>query len=86
MENEDLDNENKWVLLASLLPNGVELNPVDDNEAEIVWGEKSITVRNDGNDYEINGRKIHFEDDYFEVINTILIPYILQELDGNERF
>ena len=85
MENEE-QTEDKWTLLASLLPDGVDLEPVDENEAEVTWDGNSITVRNEGNDYEVNGRKIHFEDDYFEVINTIIIPYILQELDGNERF
>ncbi len=85
MENEE-QTEDKWTLLASLLPDGVDLEPVDENEAEVTWNGNSTTVRNEGTDYEVNGRKIHFEDDYFEVINTIIIPYILQELDGNERF
>ena len=75
-----------WDVLTTNMPEGVEVFPdgdeavvrFDDNELTVVW--------NDGNNsFTINGKTLHFEDIDLEVIGTILIPYILQELDGERR-
>ena len=81
MEQDDI-----WTLLASLMPSNIEVNPKNDSEAVISDGNKELTVvfDEDENSYTINGKTLHFEDD-FEVTNTLLIPYILQELDGERR-
>lgn len=74
-----------WTILASLMPEGIEVIP-DGSQAEIKQDENilKIVYNEDNNSYTINGKTLHFEDD-FEVINTLLIPYILQELDGERR-
>lgn len=76
----------QWELLAALLPDGVELNPSDDNSAEITSKDSSVTVvANNDNSFVVGQQTIHFEDDNPEIINTILVPCILQQLDGQRR-
>ena len=75
-----------WDVLTANMPEGVEVFPdgdevvvrFDDNELTVVWNDAD-------NSFTINGKTLHFEDVDFEVIGTILIPYILQELDGERR-
>lgn len=69
------------------MPSGVEVNPKDDSSAEVVYDGNSVSViYNDAdNSYVVNGKTLHFQDVDEEVVNTALIPYILQELDGNKR-
>lgn len=78
-------NDDFWNILTALFPSGVEVFP-DGEEAEIVMGDKSVNVvcNFDNNSYTINGKTLHF-DDNAEIVGTILVPYILQELDGNRR-
>ena len=78
-------NDEKWVLIAALLPSGVELNIIDDDSCEITDGSNQVTIVSNDNSYVINGKTLHFEDIDDDVINTLLVPYILQELDGQRR-
>jgi len=75
-----------WDIITSLLPSGVEVYS-DKDEAEIRMGDKSINaVWDDENkSCTMNGKTLHFKDVEAEIIGTILVPYILQELDGNQR-
>lgn len=77
--------EEQWVIMTSLLPKGYELNEISEDECEVTDGNKIIKVIRNDNDYVVNGVTLHFEDEDYEIINTLLIPYILQEIDGNER-
>lgn len=81
MENEDI-----WTLLASVMPEGIEVIPEGD-EALIKSEENELNVvyNPDKNSYTMNGKTIHFQDTEMEVVNTILVPFILQELDGQPR-
>ena len=76
----------RWTLMAALMPEGIEVIP-DGYEALITDGDKRINViYNDLNgSYVINGKTYHFKDNDFEFLNTLLVPIILQELDGNRR-
>lgn len=75
----------QWELITALLPSGIELIPNED-EAIIKNSEKSIKViRANDNSYVVNGHVVTFEDSLDEIVNTLLIPYILQELDGEKR-
>jgi len=78
--------EDIWTLLASLMPKGIEVNPKSEEEAEITDGKNKLNIvyDSDVNTYTLNGKTLHFSDD-FDVVNTILVPYILQELDGVRR-
>ena len=69
------------------MPSGVEVNPKDGDSAEVTWNGKSVSViYNDAdNSYVVDGQTLHFQDLDDEVVSTILVPYILQTLDGNER-
>ena len=75
-----------WDVLTANMPEGVEVFPdgdeavgrFDDNELTVVWNDTD-------NSFTINGKTLHFGDVDLEVIGTILIPYILQELDGERR-
>lgn len=82
-----MNDDERWTLLASVMPDGINVNPKENGEAEITDGENEITViYNDAdNSYVINGKTIHFDKINNEFVNTILVPYILQELDGQRR-
>ncbi len=77
--------EEQWVIMTSLLPEGYELNEISKDECEITDGNKTVKVIRNDNNFVVNDVTLHFEDEDFEIINTLLIPYILQEIDGNER-
>lgn len=76
-----------WTLLTALLPPSFELNPKSDEEAELTNGDKTINIiYNDvGNSYTIDGTTLHFEDTDPEIVNTLLVPYLLQLFDGVKR-
>ena len=80
-----MDNNEFWTNFTALLPNGVETTPRDE-ECLVKWKDKEINVVRNDNSFVINGKTLHFEDDSEEIINTLLVPYVLQELDGNRRF
>jgi hypothetical protein len=44
-----------------------------------------VNIVRNGNNFTLNGKTLHFEDSDSDVINTFLIPSILQEFDGNKR-
>lgn len=77
--------EEQWVIMTSLLPKGYELKEISEDECEVTDGDKTVKVIRNDNDFVVNGTTLHFEDEDYEIINTLLIPYILQEIDGNER-
>ena len=81
-----MNDDEFWTLLAALMPDGIEVLP-DGSEALVKgFGKKLGLVRDEeGNSYTINGKTIHFEDTEAEVVNTMLVPFILQELDGQRR-
>jgi len=79
-----MDNDEFWINLTALLPSGADAN-FDDNECTVKFGDKELTVIRNENNFTINGKTLHFDDSDFEIINTLLVPYILQELDGNKR-
>lgn len=81
-----MEEENKWTLLASILPGGIELNELSEDECEVTDGENTIKVISNDTSYVVNGRTISFEDTDPEIINTLVVPFIMQELDGNKRF
>ncbi len=83
MENEDI---NKWTLLAAILPKGMDLNELSKDECELTDGENTIKIIDNGSSYVIGDKSISFEDTDPEIINTLVLPFILQELDGNRRF
>lgn len=83
MENEEI---NKWELLAAIMPSGIDLKELSEDECEITDGENTIKVIDNGDSYVVNGRTIHFEDTDPEIVNTLVLPFIMQELDGNRRF
>ena len=80
-----MENEEFWTNLTSLLPNGVE-SDFNDNDCTITSKDKKITIVKNDNSFTVNGKTLHFNDNDVEIINTLLVPYILQELDGNKRF
>ena len=81
-----MENEDKWTLLASIMPKGVDVKPLSDDECEISNGENTVKIIDNGSSYVINGRSISFEDTDPEIINSLVLPFIMQELDGNRRF
>lgn len=77
---------NIWTLLAALMPDGIEVYPDGDEASVKGFGKELNVVYNEkNNSYTINGKTLHFEDTEPEVVNTILVPFILQELDGQKR-
>ena len=78
-----MENEEIWTLLASLMPEGIEVIPSGDEA--LVKSEDGELNNAERNSYTMNGKTIHFQDTEFEVVNTILVPFILQELDGKRR-
>ena len=80
-----MDYDAMWTTLTALLPDGFELN-YNKDEATISDGETDMNVVYHDNCYVINGKSFHFEDSDPEVVNTHLIPCILQEFDGEKRF
>ena len=81
-----MENEEIWTLLASLMPEGIEVIPNGDEAlVKSEDGELNILYNAERNSYTMNGKTIHFQDTEFEVVNTILVPFILQELDGKRR-
>jgi hypothetical protein len=83
MENEEI---NKWELLAAIMPSGIDVKETSEGECEISNGENTIKVIDNGSSYVIGDRSISFEDTEPEIINTLLLPFIMQELDGQRRF
>lgn len=81
-----MENEDKWTLLASIMPNGIDVKETSEGECEINNGENTIKVIDNGSSYVIGDRSISFEDTEPEIINTLLLPFIMQELDGQRRF
>lgn len=79
-----MDSNEFWTNFTALLPDGVETTP-DGDECTVTWKDKEINVVRNDNSFVINGKTLHFEDDSEEIINTLLVPYVLQELDGQRR-
>lgn len=73
-----------WTNFTALLPDGVETQFNEDRCTVSGFGKSANIVRND-NSFVINGKSLHFEDDSEDIINTLLVPYVLQELDGHKR-
>jgi hypothetical protein len=80
-----MDNDEFWTNLTSLLPSGIESN-FNDDECSITSGDKTVTIIKNENDFTVNGKTLHFKENDFEILNTLLVPFVLQELDGNKRF
>ena len=80
-----MDFDIMWTTLAALLPDGFNLD-FDEDEATISDGEKEMNIVYHDNCYVINGKSFHFEDTDPEIVNTLLIPCILQEFDNEKRF
>ena len=79
-----MDNDEFWTNFTVLLPNGVETQPKD-SECLVKWKDKELNIVRNDNSFVINGKTLQFEDDSEDIINTFLVPYVLQELDGQRR-
>ena len=79
-----MDNDEFWTNFTALLPNGVETTPGDE-ECLVKWNDKELNIVRNDNSFVINGKKLQFEDNSEDIINTFLVPYVLQELDGQKR-
>lgn len=79
-----MDNNEFWTNFTALLPSGVETQPRDE-ECLVKWNDKELNIVKDDNSFVINGKTLKFEDDSEDIINTFLVPYVLQELDGQRR-
>lgn len=79
-----MDNDEFWTNFTALLPNGVETTPRDE-ECLVKWNDKKLNIIRNDNSFVINGKKLQFEDNSEDIINTFLVPYVLQELDGQKR-
>lgn len=79
-----MDNNEFWTNFTTLLPNGVETTPRDE-ECLVKWNDKELNIIRNDNSFVINGKKLQFEDNSEDIINTFLVPYVLQELDGQKR-
>lgn len=79
-----MDNDEFWINFTALLPNGVETQPKD-SECLVKWNDKELNIVRNDNSFVINGKTLQFEDDSEDIINTFLVPYVLQELDGQKR-
>ena len=79
-----MDNDEFWANFTALLPNSVETQPKD-SECLVKWNDKELNIVRNDNSFVINGKTLQFEDDSEDIINTFLVPYVLQELDGQRR-
>ena len=79
-----MDNDEFWTNFTALLPNGVETTPKDE-ECLVKWNGKELNIVRNDNSFVINGKTLQFEDNSKDIINTFLVPYVLQELDGQKR-
>lgn len=79
-----MDNDEFWTNFTALLPEGVEIYP-NDEECLVKWNDKELNIVKNDNSFVINGKTLHFEDNSVDIINTFLVPYVLQELDGQKR-
>lgn len=79
-----MDNDKFWTNFTALLPNGVETTP-NDEECIVKWNDKELNIVRNDNSFVINGKTLQFEDNSEDIINTFLVPYVLQELDGQKR-
>lgn len=79
-----MDNDEFWTNFTALLPSGVETTPRD-GECLVKWNDKELNIARNDNSFVINGKTLQFEDDSEDIINTFLVPYVLQELDGQKR-
>lgn len=79
-----MDNDEFWANFTALLPNSVETQPKD-GECLVRWNDKELNIVRNDNSFVINGKTLQFEDDSEDIINTFLVPYVLQELDGQRR-
>ena len=79
-----MDNDEFWTNFTALLPSGVETQPRDE-ECFVKWKDKELNIVKNDNSFVINGKTLQFEDDSEDIINTFLVPYVLQELDGQRR-
>lgn len=76
-----------WTNLGSFFPDGMEIFP--DGESAIIRdssGNEIGIIHNDADNSFVIGRNtVHFDGMRDEFLPTILMPYVLQELDGNRR-
>ena len=79
-----MDNNEFWTNFTALLPNGIETTPRGE-ECLVKWNDKELNIVRNDNSFVINGKVLQFEDNSEDIINTFLIPYVLQELDGQRR-
>lgn len=79
-----MGNDEFWINFTALLPNGVETTPRDE-ECLVKWNDKELNIVRNDNSFVINGKTLQFEDNSEDIINTFLVPYVLQELDGQKR-
>ena len=79
-----MDNDEFWTNFTALLPDDVETTPRDE-ECLVKWNDKELNIVRNDNSFVINGKTLQFEDDSEDIINTFLVPYVLQELDGQRR-
>lgn len=79
-----MSNDEFWTNFTVLLPSGVETQSRDE-ECLVKWNDKELNIVKNDNSFVINGKTLQFEDDSEDIINTFLVPYVLQELDGQRR-
>ena len=73
-----------WTNFTALMPPDIDVTP-GENKCTIKSKDKEISVVRDENNFTINGKTLHFKDEDADIINSFLVPYILQELDGERR-
>lgn len=79
-----MNNDEFWTNFIALMPSEADCN-FDGDECKIKSGGKEVTVVKNDNSFVVDGTTLHFEDDSEDIINTLLIPYVLQKLDDNRR-
>lgn len=79
-----MNNDEFWTNFTALLPNGVETTPKGE-ECTVKWNDKELNIVRNDNSFVINRKTLQFEDNSEDIINTFLVPYVLQELDGQKR-
>ena len=79
-----MNNDEFWTNFTALLPNGVETTPKGE-ECTVKWNDKELNIVRNDSSFVINGKTLQFEDNSEDIINTFLVPYVLQELDGQRR-
>lgn len=79
-----MDNNEFWTNFTALLPDGVETIP-NKEKCTVKWKDKELNIVRNDNSFVINGKVLQFEDNSEDIINTFLVPYVLQELDGQRR-